>query len=510
MYATVNSPARRFSRMPPNILLVVWDACRYDFATKHASFLNDLSSTGVEFTNAIAPSPWSLPSHASLFSGRFPHEHEQYRFGDEVGTPLVNELKNNGYRTYGVSANGFASQRTGFHEDFDRFRYTGGRDPFLSGMDVSGTAQNLLRKPDMSTRDALFKILRQIPSHDHSVKSFCNLAAVATGELATSVDPLQRIPHPVFAPTSDYSYRPETNTRAIQSMLDSHDSADPFFIFTNYMDTHRCYKPDKALQEQHFGTSLSYDELVSINETVAAPWEFERRKEAGTLEEADIETIRGLYAGEVERADQHLRKLYDALEEAGELANTVLIVTADHGENLGETDALGRRRMGHEASVSDAVLQVPLLISHPELESATVEEPVSLRRLFDFCLRVGQSDSVTENTIRESLGDGPAISQYPATGGADQTIEKYPSVSERSIRHRSSEHSVVVYDDDWRLIGETTGKRIAIRDGETTEYADAPDQLQSLVASHLESLSDGGGRSLDKKQVSDLEALGYL
>ena len=127
----------------PNILLVVWDACRYDYAVEHASFLNELASSNLSFENAVAPSPWSLPSHASIFTGEYPHEHGSNRFGDSVDTPLVTELSDRGYTTYGVSANGFASQRTGFHEEFDEFRYTGGRDPYADGMDVSGTAQNV-------------------------------------------------------------------------------------------------------------------------------------------------------------------------------------------------------------------------------------------------------------------------------------------------------------------------------------------------------------------------------
>jgi predicted AlkP superfamily pyrophosphatase or phosphodiesterase len=41
----------------PNILLVVWDACRYDYAFEHASFLQELASSNVNFENAVAPSP---------------------------------------------------------------------------------------------------------------------------------------------------------------------------------------------------------------------------------------------------------------------------------------------------------------------------------------------------------------------------------------------------------------------------------------------------------------------
>lgn len=495
----------------PNILLVVWDACRYDYAVEHASFLNEYASSNLSFKNAIAPSPWSLPSHASVFTGEYPHKHGSNRFGDSINTPLVKELSERGYMTYGVSANGFASQRTGFHEEFDEFRYTGGRDPYINGMDASGTAQWILRESDGGHGEALLQVLRQIPSHDRRLNSLANLAAVGCGELANKFELLQRIRHPIFAPTSDYSYKPENNTRTIRSMLRNHNDDDPFFLFTNYMDTHRCYKPDGELQEKHIGQRLEYDELVRLNEKVAAPWAFESKKVRGELDEEDIETLRGLYAGEVETADQHLKKLYEALEEQGVLEDTLIIVTADHGENLGEIDETDQRRMGHEASVSDAVLRVPLVIAHPEIDAATIKDEVSLEFLYDLFLSVAHDGSVSERAVRDRVPDKFAVSQYPATGGGNETLEKYPDASEEAVRYRSSEHSVVAYDDNWKVVAESSGNKRSLQDMNQEPVQDAPRYLVEATEEYMNLLKqEDADTNLSDESLSQLEDLGYL
>ncbi|WP_200531418.1 sulfatase-like hydrolase/transferase [Halorubrum sp. LN27] len=496
---------------PPNILLVVWDACRYDYALEHAEFLNELAATNIRFENAIAPSPWSLPSHASIFSGEKPHQHGSTKFGDLIEAPLVQELSSHGYRTYGVSANGFASQRTGFHQNFDHFRYTGGRDPFVGGLDVSGISQDVLRKEDASYQDALIQILQEIPRHDHPFKSVLNLLGVACGELSNKFEILQNIRHPVFGPTSDYSYNPQKNTDLIESIIQNDSVNDPFFLFTNYMDTHRCYKPSPALQKKHLGRTLEYNELVRLNEEIASPMEFESRKSTNTLSEEDIRAVRGLYAGEVETADNHLAEIFNQLEKENLRQNTIVIVTADHGENLGETDEMGRQRMGHEASVSDAVLRVPLVVAHPDLDAAMIENEVSLEFLYDLFLSIAGDGTSIERAIRNAIPDSPATSEYPATGGEGKTLKKYPKVSQDVVRNRSVEDSTVAYADGWKVVAESDSGKWAFERGAPIDLDDAPQELVEETMDLLEMLvSSASAQELDEERVSQLEDLGYI
>jgi arylsulfatase A-like enzyme len=191
---------------------------------------------------------------------------------------------------------------------------------------------------------------------------------------------------------------------------------EPFFAFANYMDTHRPYIPPADVQQRHFGRVLSRSEIERLNDQVADPWEFAAADACGAIDDEDVGMLQNLYAGEVETADAHLDRLIDALQRTGQLDETLIIVTGDHGENLGEVDEMGRRRMGHESSISDALAHVPLLIAYPTLDAATIEEPFSLINLYQLFIEVGTELEISNSLIRQ-LSDGTAICEYPATGG---------------------------------------------------------------------------------------------
>jgi len=500
---------------PPNIVLVVWDACRLDYAREHASELSELASENIWFDRAIAPSPWSLPSHASLFTGQYPHEHGCHRLDGSIETTLLDRLSDRGYRTYGISANGFASQRTGFHEGFDEYYYTGGRELYPEGLDVSGFAQRRVGKDETVGADVLAATLKEIVQHDRPLKSLANLFLVGLGEVADSYELFQRIPHPIVSPDSGYCYSPDHNTRRIRSVVEDHIrdyEESPFFIFTNYMDTHRPYKPRRELQKEHLDRTLSFREIRRLNEHVAYPWDFLDDVQNGSVDEADVQTVRRLYAGEVETADEHLARLRDFLDGAGVLEDTLIVVTSDHGENLGEVDERGKRRMGHEASVSDAVLRVPLLLAHPDLDDRTVSDPVSIKDLFG--LFVDGTQDLVSSGGEEIPGllpfEGTTASQYPATGG-EKFFERHPDVDPETIKHRVAYYSAVVYDETWKVVAESTGDRWAgDGDGERS-FDEAPVQLVETVNEHLAALQQFGDKGdLSDEDVSQLEALGYM
>lgn len=125
----------------PNVLLLVWDACRTDYL-HHAKTFGELASDGIAFKAATAPSRWSLPSHASIFHGSLPSSHGICNRHDHVfaENPLVTALNDEGYYTAGVSANFFASAAFDFDREFDQFTYTR-RNTDDQGIDI-GDATN--------------------------------------------------------------------------------------------------------------------------------------------------------------------------------------------------------------------------------------------------------------------------------------------------------------------------------------------------------------------------------
>ena len=116
----------------PNVVLVSVDTLRadhlgcYGYDKPTSPNLDRLASEGVLFRNALATSNWTLPSHASLFTGLYPSHHGANRYG--LGTPiparldtLPELLRGRGYETIGFVGGVFVSAKLGFDQGFDRY-----------------------------------------------------------------------------------------------------------------------------------------------------------------------------------------------------------------------------------------------------------------------------------------------------------------------------------------------------------------------------------------------------
>jgi len=122
----------------PNIILIVLDTLRKDVlpiygGNAYTPNLNEFANDAVVFPNAIAPSPWTLPSHVSFFSGFYPSEHKVHEYFNESkkdfetafyyeGKTIVEKLKNKGYNTLGFTVNGAINSNTGLTSSFNYFK----------------------------------------------------------------------------------------------------------------------------------------------------------------------------------------------------------------------------------------------------------------------------------------------------------------------------------------------------------------------------------------------------
>ena len=114
----------------PNVLLIVWDTVRagnlslYGHGRRTTPNLEILAASGVRFRHAFATSSWTLPSHASLFTGRWPHELSAgWRAPlDDTHPTLAGRLGSLGYDTAGFVANlDFCSRETGLSRGFAHY-----------------------------------------------------------------------------------------------------------------------------------------------------------------------------------------------------------------------------------------------------------------------------------------------------------------------------------------------------------------------------------------------------
>ncbi len=305
----------------PNVLLIVLDTVRadslspYGYERDTTPNLARFAARGTLFEEARSTAPWTLPSHASLFTGRWPFE-----MSVDVGRPLdgtfptlAERLSERGYATGGFVANlencnAWYGLSRGFQHYEDYYE-----NAVVSPMEV-------LR----CSRLGRF---------------------AATSKLGWSLIKM-------VAKPESYRYRKTAamiNRDALAWLSDKGDR--PFFLFLNYFDVHDPYIPP-AGAERRFSTR-SPDESASPDDQA-----------------------RDAYDDCLAYLDDQVGRLLDELDRRGTLRNTLVVITADHGEAFGEHGL-----SGHGVSLYSPETRIPLIVVHPSKAPAgrRISHPVSLR-----------------------------------------------------------------------------------------------------------------------------------
>jgi len=292
---------------PTSVVVVVLDtvqadhcsACGYGKATTPR--LAALAAEGLLFEQARAVAPWTLPSHASLFTGRLPSQHGctwEHRWLLDRFDTMAETLGAAGMETFGATTNPNVSSLYNLQQGFATFVETWMRREQHRGLDDS---------------------------------------AIANAEIA--------------------------------AWLDRRDSRTPFFLFVNYADAHLPYAPPPPRDRQFGEAGERARALASRGDLLQATL-------LGREHVADEERagLAALYDGDVRTADARLGELLDLLAQHDLADDTLVIVTSDHGESLGEEG-----RVDHQLGLMEELLRVPLVVRFPgRIAPARIPEPVAL------------------------------------------------------------------------------------------------------------------------------------
>ena len=300
-----------------NVLLIVLDTVRDDRIGKPGltPHLDAFAARGIVFENARSNSGWTLPAHASMFTGVYPVQHratqETLAFG--IDLPTIGErFTEAGWMTFGASANGVVSGANGLARGFGRFEET-----------------------------------------------FRSDVAARFGQGV----------HP--------------NEGALVDFLDGAGD-QPWFAFLNFIEAHLPYQPPVAFIERHVDTARFSPQQIAMARRVRMRDHY--LTEGGIPDELFV-LLGELYDAEVAALDAYIGHLLATLESRGDLENTTVVITSDHGENLGEH--------GHFAHVFDlhnTLVDVPLIIRVPGAPAGTREDPVQLLDLFPTLLALNGLD----------------------------------------------------------------------------------------------------------------------
>ncbi|MCX8070883.1 MAG: sulfatase [Candidatus Binatia bacterium] len=305
----------------PHVVWVVVDSLRWDHVDVYEpsahltpSLLQRAQSATV-FWQAYAPSSWTVPSVASLFSAKYPSLHGATRFGaaptfDDNSAALA--FARSGYRTLAISANAFVARSSIFSTGFATF---------------------------VDTKDLL-------------------------------------------GPDRKGKVRAEEALRVLDQWLSEHQHGDssPLFLYLHLMDPHWPYGP----KDEFFSQVLPrYGEPERLRKLTGELYFGQLRLDGNVPPEAR-NAVRALYAGEVLATDRALADLFDVLERHGIAKHMLLIITADHGEELFDHD-----HIGHGRTLYEEVVRVPLLTWFPgQKQRVDVHTPVSLIDILPTSLEV--------------------------------------------------------------------------------------------------------------------------
>lgn len=277
----------------PNIILISIDTLRadhlscYGYRRKTSPNIDTFAEKSLVFTNAISTSSWTVPAHASMFTGLYPSRHglmqspQPGKLPETIKT-LAEILGEFGYFTAGFHGGGYLSSYFGFNRGFDVYSSKGSR--------IEHNLNNCLRWINRHRKDR-------------------------------------------------------------------------FFLFLHGSNCHVPLSPPKEFDIYSLGINAEYN----TNRRSMYSWEKPKTNE-------ELEYIVAKYDGEIRYMDHLIAKLIDEITRLKIIDNTIIILTADHGEEFME-----HGQIGHIRTLYEELIHIPLIVSLPDGYAAkSINRPVSL------------------------------------------------------------------------------------------------------------------------------------
>jgi arylsulfatase A-like enzyme len=431
-----------------NIVLLSADSLRFDRI--HASrngepltpTLDALAEDALEFTPGVAPGPSTRDTMPSMLTGKFPSEFDEYGLPKRGVGPLTlaEELSDRGFDTAGLSHNNFTSRRYNVDRGFDFFD------------DVSEEARK------ENDRGAWRLYVRDLIEDTPLMDLVGHANTLAMEYLGRSL-----------------YLRNESAENITDRALEWMDGAgDRRFLWVHYMDTHHPYLSPERIQRK-FGRTYSKEHIKRLSQKT--------RSGQDTITDEDIPEMEYVYDCTVRYVDEQIGRIVDHLRAEGELENSLIVVTGDHGEGFGEFG-----KFGHADELWDTLVAVPLIVYHPDGPAKTVDGQAPLRLL---------KESV--------VGDGGLFDL--TDDGTDFVFTEVPDYRDELKGVRGREYKLIDRGD------ERVGTHMGDGEEERIPVEDIPDDVRRQLEAELDRDFDpiAVSADVDRREFrKDLEALGYL
>jgi len=384
-----------------NVVLITIDSLRadhlscYGYTRNTSPNLDSLAKKGVLFLQAISNGGGTPEAFPSILASTYPYPygnvHVDYRNILKNTVTIADVLKENGYRTAAFHSNPFLSRLYGYDRGFNTF-------------------EDNLRGTPTFFKEIINRKIRYILGRNGKLFNF--LGEIIRSYVASRKPPLRA---------------DKINWKAI-SWVRSHPYK--FFIWLHYMDVHYPYMPPKEYLSKLHLRPISKLEMFRLQKKIFSQ---------ADLSEVELETLINLYDAEIRYVDDNIKLFLDKLEEMSILSNTIIVVTADHGNEFGEHERFGFW------TLYDNVIHVPLIINGPKIgENIVVKDQVSLLHIAPTIIDLSGLQKI-ENFRGESL--------LPMVKGEKQTSKAVISVSIHPASIFPTKDRIISYrTENWKYI----------------------------------------------------------
>lgn len=458
----------------PNVILIVMDTTGaehmsvYGYGRDTTPQLRAFARQATTYTHSYSAGDMTLIGHASMFTGLYPTHHGAHYAPDSpLGRPLdekyqtlAERLSDKGYRTMGVVANdGYVSEAYGLAQGF---AYYDQRPP---------------RTPQRAT-----------PLYTLSGRILENLS--------------DRWPTRFFMRSSRTAE--EINVEVDQLLSGGDTAQHPFLLFLNYLDAHTPYTPPPPYDRMYPGK----DDTLNRPRLDQMRWDLFTKHQP--MSQAAVMHLVSQYDGEIAYLDHHLGQLFASLKSKGLFDNSLIVVTADHGEAFGEHDILNHGGM----ALYQSQTFIPLLIKYPhQTTGAVVDAAVSgvdlLPTVFD-SLKLPVPAGLDGGSLLQIDGTGRAVISESYPGGTAVYINPkrfgrtYNSIQSWPFKLiRPSAGPVEMYD-----LSADPGEHHNLYDPQNS----TANLLSTRLGASLHAPAEKGKppSSMDPATVQRLKSLGYI
>jgi arylsulfatase A-like enzyme len=466
-------PAHRYP-----ILLIIVDTLRADAleidreAGSRTPHLAHLATASDVFTGAIANASWTLPGHASLFTGLRASRHRVdltsspgygARLAESV--PTVHErMAWSGYATSCISANGIVGPASGLIRGCLGYRHPG------RAWMLQTAPLRLWYALSPSSRPAL---------EDQLLTQLTGLRRHATADEVVDL-----------------------------ALVELTEPAAPPYLFLNFMDVHKPYPAAPGLSAEE---NRSF--LVGLMRLLSG------LDDPETFDHEQVEWYRRSYRAQVSRLDRELGRLFAELRRRGLYDDALIVVTADHGEAFLDNPDLPLYYDHHGAY--EPVVRIPLIIKRPgQTEGRRFDHLVEQADIAPAMLSLAAADGSGASRLTRQGGDDSVLTEWNPhpTPGAMSTL---PSPRSGLYRGRFK----LVFEGDWLGTPDADALDVSLFDLERSPFEAAevsahhPRETAELAAELLRLLNrewEAGADARDEHQEPDpelletLRSLGYI